>query len=202
MLALVYIAICIISCIVLHIYRYDKYNAYTERLYNSIKSIKMYYFSSNKTYLEYIAYKRYKSKHHDTWRGTPDCNIMYPFAANIPCYCMPQKLLQCGCRICPIRLRRGGGRLPTLYYNFGIDYLKCDHCHQPFTPNLVWNYNPNRGEQLRKSIVNVYVLNFENNMDMTIPSGINGIIQKFYESKTHDIKMNPCIHCVELYCED
>ena len=184
-------AVCIIGYImrrVYHFFYYKEYQNYTIPLENTFKSIEMYYFTSDETrlFMEYMAYERYQYQydtyHRDFWclKSNPtNCKIL-------GCNCS-QKILPCGCTICENILKDGYSRLPT-YFNFGIDYYLCVQCivdpynnpYVTYTPNLMWDYNPKRGKQLKRYIIDRFVSNCVRDINMTIPSDINGVIQKFY----------------------
>ena len=121
----------------------------------------MYYFTSdNETYLEYMAYRRYQFEyalhHRNLW-----CPINNVDPDKYGCDC-PRKILSCGCTICKNVLQYGNSRLPT--YSC-IDYFECIQCRKAkCTPNLMWDYDFNRGQQLKRYVVDRYISNVENVM--------------------------------------
>ena len=171
--------IIIIVCFLPRIYGffcYKNYRYYSCRIKFTIESIKLYYFTWNETYLEYLAYDRYQYQlgyRQNFWCGV---NNDDPYKYGCDC---PRKILRCGCTICENVMRDGRFRpIPT--YS-GIDYFGCPQCFKGrCTPNLMWNYDPNRGKQLKRYIVDRYISNIENELNMKIPSDINGVITDYY----------------------
>ena len=160
------------------LYYEGRYQLYKQAFYHTIKAISMYHFSLNPLYLEHLAYDRYeysKERYHSDWLRCPSSFDKFG------CNCS-RKILLCGCVLCH--------KITIQYHKYNIwfnyNLYVCEQCGQFFTINLTWDYNQNRGKELRKYLIDGYIKK-NININMIIPNDINNLITQFYILDNRDI---------------